>query len=71
MAIFTTLRGKVHNTIWQKLHISMEVDSLGIIVILSMAHISTRIVKTYTSVARIPRGPVENEITTLNVVKLP
>ena len=35
----------------------MEVDSVGIIVILSMSYITTRIVKTYPSVAKIPRKP--------------
>ena len=48
----------------------MEVDSVGIIAILSTSYITTRIVKTYTSVARIPRVPVENQITTLRVVKI-
>ena len=47
----------------------MEVDSVGIIAILSMLYITTRIVKTYTSVAKIPRVPVENEIAKLSVVK--
>ena len=37
----------------------MEVNSVGIIAI-----------KTYTSVAKIPRVPVENQITTLGVVKI-
>ena len=35
-----------------------------------MLYITTRIVKTYTSVEKIPRVPVENEITTLTVVKI-
>ena len=48
----------------------MEVDSVGIIAILSTSYITTRIVKTYTSVAKIPRMPVENQITTLRVVKI-
>ena len=48
----------------------MEVDSVGIIAILNMSYITTRIVKTYTSVAKIPRVPVENQITTLSVVKI-
>ena len=48
----------------------MEVDSVGFIVILSMSYITTRIVKTYTSVAEISRMPVENQITTLSVVKI-
>ena len=47
----------------------MKVDSVGIIAILSMSFITTRIVKTYTSVAKIPRVPVENQISTLSVVK--
>ena len=38
----------------------MEVDRLGIIAILSMSYITTRIVKTLTNVAKIPRVPVEN-----------
>ena len=46
MAIFTTVRGEVYNIIWHKLQNSIEVDSVGIIVILSMSHITTRIVKT-------------------------
>ena len=37
----------------------MEVDNVGIIAILSMSYITTRIVKTYTSVAKISRVPVE------------
>ena len=48
----------------------MEVDSVGIIAILQISYITTRIVKTYTSVAKIPRVPVENQITTLSVVKI-
>ena len=48
MAIFTTLRGEIHNSIriQHKLQNSMEVDSVGIIAILSMSYITTRIVKT-------------------------
>ena len=46
MAIFTTLRSKIHNIIYKKLQNSMEVDSVGIFAILSMSHITTRIVKT-------------------------
>ena len=46
----------------------MEVDSVGIIAILSMSFITTRILKK--SVAKIPRVPVENQITTLRVVKI-
>ena len=45
----------------------MEVDSVGIIAILS---ITTRIIKTQTSVAKIPRVPVGHQITTLSVVKV-
>ena len=48
----------------------MEVDSVGIIAILSMSYITTRIVKTQTSVAKIPRVLVKNQITTLSVVKI-
>ena len=48
----------------------MEVDSVVITAILSMSYIITRIVKTYTSVAKIPKVPVENQITTLSVVKI-
>ena len=48
----------------------MEVDSVRIIAILSMSYITTRIVKTYTSVAKISRVPVENQITTISVVKI-
>ena len=70
MAIFTTLRGEIHNSIQHKLKNSMEVDSVAIIAILSMSYITTRIVKTWTSVEKIPRGPVENQITTLGVVKI-
>ena len=47
----------------------MGVDSVGIITILSMSYITTRIVKTLTSVAKIPRVPVENQITTINCAK--
>ena len=46
MAIFTTLRIEIHNSIWQKLQNNMEVDSVGIIAILSISYITTRIVKT-------------------------
>ena len=46
MASFTTLRGGIHNTIQHTLQNSMEVDSVGIIAILSMSYITTRIVKT-------------------------
>ena len=70
MAIFTTLRGEIHNSIQPESQHSMEFDSVGIIVILSMPYITTRIVKTCTSVAKIPRMPVENQITTLSVVKI-
>ena len=45
MAIFTTLRGEIHNSIWHKLQNSIEVDSVEIITILSMSYITTRIVK--------------------------
>ena len=37
----------------------MEVDSVGIIAILSMSYITTRIVKTYTSVAKIPSARIK------------
>ena len=40
----------------------MEVESGGIIAILNMSYITTRIVKTYTSVAKISRVPVEEYI---------
>ena len=46
MEIFTTLRGEIHNSIEHKLQNSMEVDSVGIIAMLSMSYITTRIVKT-------------------------
>ena len=46
MAIFTTLCDEIHNSIEQKLQNSMEADSVGIIAILSMSYITTRIVKT-------------------------
>ena len=48
----------------------MEVDSVGIIAILSMSYITTRVVKTQKCVVKITRVPVENEITTLSVVKI-
>ena len=48
----------------------MEVDSVGIIAILSMSYITTRRVKTETSLAKISRVPGENQITTLRVVKI-
>ena len=44
MAIFTTLRGEIHNSIYNKLQNSMEVDSVVIIAILSMSYITTRLV---------------------------
>ena len=46
MAIFTTQRGEIHNSIEHKLQNSMEVDSVEIIAILSTSFITTRIVKT-------------------------
>ena len=46
MAIFTTLRGEIHNSIQYKLQNSMEVDSVVIIAILSKSYITTCIVKT-------------------------
>ena len=46
MAIFATLRGEIHNSIYHKLKNSMKVASMGIIAILSMSYITTRIVKT-------------------------
>ena len=46
MAIFTTLRGEIHNSIWYKLQNSMEVDGVGIIVKHIMSFITTRIVNT-------------------------
>ena len=70
MAIFTTLHGEIHNSIQHKLQNSMEVDSVGIIDIPSMSYITTHIVKTQTSVAKIRRVPVENQIITLSVVKI-
>ena len=42
----------------------MEVDSVRIIAILSMSYITTRTVKAEKSMAKIPRVPVENQITT-------
>ena len=42
MAIFTTLRGEIHNSIQHKLQNSMEVDSVGIISILSMSYSKRR-----------------------------
>ena len=45
MAIFTALRGEIRNIIQHKLENSIEVDSVGIIAILSMSYITTRIVK--------------------------
>ena len=41
MAMFTTLRGEIHNSIYNKLRNSMEVDSVGIIAILSMSYYHT------------------------------
>ena len=70
MAIFTTLRGEIYDIIQHKLQNSMEVDSVGIIAILSMTFITTRIVKTLTIVAKIPRVPGENQINTLGEVKI-
>ena len=46
MAIFTTMRGEIHDSIQHKSQNSMQVDSMGIIAILSMSYIITRIVKT-------------------------
>ena len=46
MAIFTTLRAEIHDSIKHKLQNSMEVDSMGILAILSISYITTRILKT-------------------------
>ena len=46
MAIFTTMSGKVHNSIQHKLKNSIEVDSVKIFAISSVSHIPTRIVTT-------------------------
>ena len=35
-----------------------------------MSHIPTRVVKTETSVAKIPKAHAENQITTLSMVKI-
>ena len=43
---------------------------MGIIPILSMSYITTRIVKRQTNVAKIPRVPIENQIITLIVIKI-
>ena len=40
----------------------MEADSVGIIAILSMSYITTRVVKTWTSVAKTARVPVETQL---------
>ena len=48
----------------------MEADSVGVIAILSMSYITICIVKKETIVAKIRRVPVENQITTLGVVKI-
>ena len=47
----------------------MEVDSVGIIAILSMSYITTRKVKDRQVWQNFP-VPVENQITTLSVVKI-
>ena len=46
MAIFTTLRDEIHDSIEHKFQNSMEANSVVIIAILSMSYITTRIVKT-------------------------
>ena len=69
MAIFTTLRGEIHNSIQHKLQNSMEVDSVGIIAILSLSFITTRIVKT-DKCGKNPQSARRNQITTLSVVKI-
>ena len=48
----------------------MGVDSVGIIAILSVSYIATRIVKTYTSLPKISRVLVEKQIATLSAVKI-
>ena len=50
MAIFPTLRGEIHNRMQDKLQNCMEVDSVGIIALLSMSYITTLIEKTYRQV---------------------
>ena len=56
MAIVTTLRGEIHNSIWQKLQNSIEVDSVVIITILSMSYITTRIVKNIDKCGKNPQS---------------
>ena len=56
MAIFTTLRGGIHDSIWHKLQNSMEVDSVGIIAILSMSYINTRVVKNIDKCGKNPQS---------------
>ena len=55
MAIFTTLRGEIHNSIWHKLQNSMEVDSVGTIAILSMSYITTRRVQNIDKCSKNPQ----------------
>ena len=44
MAIFTTLRGEIYNGIYHKLQNSMGVDTEGIIAILSMSYINSKMI---------------------------
>ena len=56
MAIFTTLRIEIHNSIGHKLQNSMEVDSVGIIAILSISYITTRIVENIDKCGKNPQS---------------
>ena len=62
---FTIVYSTNYKTVWKSIKWELLLYN-----ILSMLYITTRIVRTYTSVAKIPRVPVENQITTLSMVKI-
>ena len=71
MAIFTTLRGEIHNSIQYKLQNSMEVDGVGIIAVTQYVVYCHTHSKNVDKCGKNPPGvPVENQITTLSVAKI-
>ena len=71
MAIFTTLRGEIHDSIEHKLQNSMEVDSAGIIAILSMSYIKNTHSKNIDKCGKNPQTARRKpNYQTLSVVKI-
>ena len=84
MGIFTTLRGEItivcstnNKTVWKSIVCELLPYSVWQSYVSGNIYygsrkscITTCIVKTWTSVAKMPRVPVENQITTLSVVEI-